>query len=309
MSALSLVALGHVALALAATALAPTWLLLLAPLLLGVPHVASDVRCLLVRPPGGSPGRLPAVAIVPLLALTVGRIVAVAGGPFSAALEVALGVAAIAAGIGLAPAPAPARALALAGLALVGLAAVGQPATTTLALAHGHNLVALGVLVAWWPRGQSGRLLPGLAVLGGLVLILAGGLDAVTAGAAPATTLDLERLAPTFAPPDADPLVARRLTLAFAFGQAVHYSAWLHLIPTARLGGEAPRGLRASLDRVHGDLGTFGVGVFAVSAAITLGLAALAPERTRSGYLAVVVGHGWLELAALGRLALTTCRP
>lgn len=48
---LTTLALGHMAVALTLTLIAPVWMLLLGPLVLGVPHVASDVRYLLVHPP------------------------------------------------------------------------------------------------------------------------------------------------------------------------------------------------------------------------------------------------------------------
>lgn len=42
----------HLAVALLLTGVAPLWLLLVGPLILGVPHIVADIRYLLLRDPG-----------------------------------------------------------------------------------------------------------------------------------------------------------------------------------------------------------------------------------------------------------------
>ena len=66
---LSLVAAFHMLVSFTLTAVAPLWLLLLGPLLLGVPHILSDVRFLLLRPPApvAARARLAILAATPPL--------------------------------------------------------------------------------------------------------------------------------------------------------------------------------------------------------------------------------------------------
>ena len=58
---------------LAATVIAPLWLLLLAPIVLGVPHVVADLRWLVLRP--GVERRVLLAIAGPLAAMTALRVV------------------------------------------------------------------------------------------------------------------------------------------------------------------------------------------------------------------------------------------
>src|SRR5439155_8790215 len=90
------IAFGLVAGAFACTLVGPLWLLLAAPLVLGVPHVVADVHYLVVRGPLRLSRRGFVAIGVPLAAMTVARVVMLAGAPFSLELDVVLGLAAIA---------------------------------------------------------------------------------------------------------------------------------------------------------------------------------------------------------------------
>ena len=49
---LAMLAIVHLSAALLLTGIAPLWLLLVGPLILGVPHIVADIRYLLLRAPG-----------------------------------------------------------------------------------------------------------------------------------------------------------------------------------------------------------------------------------------------------------------
>ncbi|HTJ80435.1 MAG TPA: hypothetical protein VL400_01895, partial [Polyangiaceae bacterium] len=123
---------------------APLHLIALGPLVLGVPHILSDVRYLVARP--GFDQRLPVLALVgvPLV------VVAVTNDPRAGFAAV------VGAGLAASQATWSRRAAVVgAGLALV-LVAHTWPRATTLAFAHLHNLVAVGFF--WWLRPRKRRL-------------------------------------------------------------------------------------------------------------------------------------------------------
>jgi hypothetical protein len=108
--------------ALVLTVAAPLWLLLLSPLVFGVPHVIADVRYLLMAE-GAMPRRVAAAMLAPLAVLTAVRLGGVLGAGAYPRLEVVLGAAAVAAALLFVERSAGRRAIGL--LMATGLAAVG----------------------------------------------------------------------------------------------------------------------------------------------------------------------------------------
>jgi hypothetical protein len=283
------IAVGWLALSLAAAVVAPTWLLLLSPLLLGVPHVAADVEWLIVRP-RAPVRRIALVAIaVPLATMTILRAATLAGARIDPRIDLALGAAAIAGGVLSARATIRIRLTALVGLAALAALATMHARLASVLFAHAHNVVAFAVWIAWSPRPPRAALfayvIATLALLAGLAAPLA---------IATAPALDGASLARTLAP-DLAPAIAARLVAVYAFAQAVHYAVWLHLAPRARTQSDvlpAPRRRRV---------------VLAVIGAATLVvlLAALRDAAgARTAYLSLAMFHGWLELAILAHLGL-----
>ena len=84
-------AVGGVLLILLSMVIAPMWLLLLCPLLFGIPHVLGDLWVLFLRP--HAPRQLLAVLGLPLLAMTGIRLRFMMGGPLWTAGELCCGVA------------------------------------------------------------------------------------------------------------------------------------------------------------------------------------------------------------------------
>ncbi|HEX2690720.1 MAG TPA: hypothetical protein VHN14_29090, partial [Kofleriaceae bacterium] len=199
-------------------------------------------------------------------------------------LEVGLGCAAIAvAALTARRIPAVAAAV-----LAVSVPALAVPRVATLVLLHAHNAVGFAIWLRW-TRGGPARWPVAALALGGIALIALGACDRLIPEDGP---LDLDALAAAIAP-GLGPIAALRVVLIYAFAQALHYLAWLVLIPRARA---LPTSLRQ-------DFGRAGVVAIAIAiagvpaAAITDGAA-----HARDVYLALVVFHGWLELAIVAHL-------
>jgi hypothetical protein len=297
----SVIAMVLVAAALVATLASPLWLLLVAPLVLGVPHLAADLRYLIVRGPL-RPATIVMIA-TPLAAIIGLRAAALVGAALEPRREVALGVMAIALGASAAGRGRP-RTFALIAVGVIAVPALLAPRLATLVLLHGHNAVALVIWLRWTDRGVRApvRLAIVLGVVATIALITLGAFDACLR-AAPATHLDLAQLAHSFAP-GAGPVAGGRVVLLYAFAQALHYGIWLRLVPDglARPGASGIAGLRR-------DFGARGLGLLAV-ASVSLPVVAMAGDaaRVRDTYLALVVFHAWLELAVIGYLVAARAR-
>lgn len=288
--------LSVVGLSLLAAVLLPLPLMLVSPLLLGVPHLVADLRYLVARPGLHRRGGI---------AIVVGALLLLSG--LTADLRWGL--------IGAAIAPLGARGswgrrlVVASALLSVAVAAVVVARPAVLALVHAHNLIAviLWLLIAsalqrGGPGGGLARIGPaGLAVAGGLA-ILSGGLDpllCVGASLAVPPGPGLQQHAAELAPGVAAPWDLR-LVSTFAYAQAVHYGVWLRVIPEDARRRPAPRSFRASLRALRDDLGG-GVLVAALAAMIGLcGWATWDLVAARAGYLRLATFHGPMELAVLG---------
>ncbi|MCE9572297.1 MAG: hypothetical protein K8W52_04010 [Deltaproteobacteria bacterium] len=290
--------LGHAAVALVLVALGPAYLLLLGPLVLGVPHVIADLRYLVVRGPSSlRPTTILAVA-APLAVIAGLRASAIGDAYPALGAELALGGAAIGLAIALAPGRWGARRLAaLALLAILTIAASLAPRAAQLVLVHGHNLVAPLVWLAWTRRtvrpAHQAIVVGAIAAIA--MLILAGALDAI----GPRGDLGLGG---ALAPGQGE-LRAGRVVRAYAFLQAMHYVCWLRLIPSTQAQAPAAMTVRRTLAGMRRDLGGAGVlAVGAVALAVPVLATILPATAVRDGYLALAIWHVWLELAIVGYL-------
>ncbi|XXF77429.1 hypothetical protein P2318_30910 [Myxococcaceae bacterium GXIMD 01537] len=281
---------GCVAWAFLLTLTVPLWSLVLGPVLLGVPHLVSDVRYLVVRP--GLHRRLGWMlcAGAPLLAVGLGA------GP-----EVGL--------LALVPAVLGAggswwrKGLALAAWAALTVLAMRSGTGFQRVFLHAHNALAVALWWCWRPREARAWGTP-LLVLGGTGALLLGAaepiMDAVGAWTAPGTGASFAEFVEALAPVD-EPVLALRLVLTFAFLQSVHYGVWLRLIPEDDRTRAAPRPWRATWRALVDD---FGVPALAGFALVALGVVAWGVvdlAGARSGYLRLATFHGYLELAVAAR--------
>jgi hypothetical protein len=299
---LTVVAVVSIAAAFAAAVLATLPLLLLGPLLLGVPHVASDVRYLMVR----RRARGPAVAArAPMLALlgvsTAFAVLGVAPAALTAAWAAVLCAGLFASSGRAARAAFTALVLAAATLSL------WRPASATVALAQGHNLVAIA-LAAWMVRGKlRAGFIPAAMFVAGAAAIALGACDgwlrhaAAPSAFAPATFDDVRA---TVVPAGFDPVHACRWLALFAFAQSVHYGAWLRVVPDAERATDRPVSFRRSFQLLAEDLGRPGA-LVVVALSLALPLAALlSPEGARRAYVQLSAFHGFIEIAFVACLVL-----
>lgn len=276
-----------VALSLVGALALPTWMLALGPIVLGVPHIASDLRYLVARPGLHLRGWSSLAVLGPLAAG------ALTGRLYYGLLATTLAVLV-------------SRATwlhKLAGVALsLGLATLAwrYQGWSELLFAHAHNLVAVLLWWAWRPRSGRGHLLPlGLFALGSVAL-LSGALDPLFAAwgkLAPELGLSLGGHARQLAP-FAGPEVGLRWVLAFAFAQSVHYTIWLRLVPEEDRDREGPRGFASSYRALAADIGQPLVIATLLGTLFIAGWAVLDLVAARAGYLRFAVFHGQLELCA-----------
>lgn len=299
----------HACAALVLTVLFPVPLFVVVPLVLGVPHVVSDLRYLVLR-------RVARPGTRGLVLSGCAAFVAVSGASLLGArfdvarVEVLLGVLAV-----LLAAASPlfvrreplsssivVRAAAvLSGVLVLGGMALSTPRAALVVLLHGHNGVAL---VAWlWLFRNRARsvLLPLLFIAGSAALLGTGFLIPVTLrlGAWQAFGTNLLSASDVLAPGLPAP-IAVGLTLSFVFLQSVHYLVWLVLVPMDAEPGSGATSFRRSLRSLSRDLGTAGLLFSAGLFVLVAGLGAVFPLPTRHAYLALAGFHVWLELAVLG---------
>jgi hypothetical protein len=272
---------------------APIALLAVGPIVLGIPHLAADLRYLVIR---RGLHRRPAVWGAVFVPSALAWFFA-GPAPFLAIV-----------GAGLVARGRAATRLAIVALGLVAVALVARfGRTADVVLAHAHNVVAIGIAIAWSRTTRRT-----LVACSGLftvvsVLLLAGAFDRVWWHAllhgAPrsASPLSLDALVATFSPL-ADPIVGLRMVVFFAFAQSVHYAVWLRVVPEIDRPKPAPRPFVASLDALANDLGGAVLLLVAIASLAIGSVAFVDLDIARDGYLRLARFHGPLELALVGLL-------
>ena len=277
----------------------PVVMLVLGPLVWGIPHVLADVRYLVARP--GLHRRPLVLAAIGAGILAAGLGYGVRGGLFGAALALCV-----------ARTSWPRR---LVGLGVVGaLFAAAQHAgyVADIAFAHLHNLVAVLIWWAWRPRQTRLHLVPIVLFVAGAAAMLLGAAAPLLAWSggteAPWTGLGMRYLAWTLSPDPLSPL-APRLVLLYAFAQATHYIVWLRLMPEDDRPSKTPRSYRQSFRALAGDIGGWILWLSVIGALGLISWAFFGPGEARDGYLRLAFFHGHLELAAGALLWAEGFRP
>jgi hypothetical protein len=311
---LTVLAVGHMFVAFALTLLAPVWLLLLGPLLLGVPHVASDIRYLLIKPP--LPIRRLGLWLIlgPLLMMTLLRIVATLGGPFSSEVEIMLGASAMLGGLAIAKARRVTRLVAGGAIVALAIWATTQAHFSLVTIAHLHNLVAFGLWL-YFLRGEvkGARLVAIVATYLALgALLISPAFDDLYFGhvlSGDVGHFSLDEMAWSLAP-GAEIEPALRWVMLYAFLQSMHYVVWLRLIPQRLDERPAPPTFKRSLSRVRSDFGRIGF-IVLVLATVSVPLLAVLTDaaETRHVYLLAAISHGWIELAIVAALLVHRTQP
>jgi len=279
-------------------ALFPMTLVSVSPALLGVPHVASDIRYLVLR------RRLPETwlrvtvlfgsllfvlrAVEGATAMQLGRLeVVLAAGWLLAATWIGAGRAH------------PFRALAIASGAVARAAlAFMHPHASRVAFAHLHNVVGIVVWVALFRRSRRAAIAP-ILLASALTGILLGGATLDHALAHPSLGLSLERLATVLAPGLEHTRLGLGITLSYVYLQGVHYAVWLGWIPQDDVKGEGTITFRMSLKSAVADFGPRGIRLVLLASLAMLVASAWDLQLSRSAYLSLATFHGYLELATL----------
>jgi hypothetical protein len=305
---LTAITAGHLTVALTLTILFPAAMLLFGPLLLGAPHVLSDLRFLVARPLREGDRALRwqlGIVIVAVAVMVLGRTASLFGLRLPAAFDPVVGAVGVglAALFGLLSRGLTLRTIVMAALA-AGLFGVAwqAPRETQLAFAHGHNLVAIVAFVLLALKRRwftvTGTLIVG--VTAGVALLGSGALDELMLATGrwdePLLGLSVASLSTVLAPewPGMWPF---RIVMIYAFAQAVHYVCWLRLTPTALAPRTAPASFARSTHALRSDLGTAGLVIGLGLCVLVPALAVLDAEQTRNTYLTLAGFHGWLELA------------
>lgn len=274
--------LGGIAALWLASVIAPAALLVWMPIVLGVPHVANDVRFLVLPLP-----RLQAAAaVVACSALVALRAVTIATGAHLLPAEIAVVAVWLIATLCLAPTTRWRLALAAAAVAVM----VAAPLAVAAVAALAHNFVAV---IAWLVVARPGRrhAIAIVALLAGAVALalLVGPTIAAHTGGQATRWLTLDRAAATLFPGMRS---GRALIVAFTFLQAVHYTIWLSWIPRSRGRARAQRSW-----------------VIAAASLVVIGAGLIDATWARTTYLALATFHIYLELVVLiARLAMRRSR-
>ncbi len=274
--------------------IAPLWLLILGPLVWGVPHLVADLRYLVVRTGYHRRPRLWLVAGAPLVWLGFG------GDLIWGFLGA--GAAALCARARLLPRLAALALLLACGLGFVALGRLGD-----IVFAHAHNFIAVALWWIWRPRAGRAHWIPLALLLAATAFLLlgpalqlahaSGGLAWYGGGMGP--EFQLWRLSPGLGPE-----LGLRLVLLFCFAQSLHYAVWLQLLPDEDRDRATPPTFRASYEHLRRDLGDVGL---ALSALFAVGIAlwgALDLVEAGLGYFRMARFHGHLELMAGALLLL-----
>ncbi len=295
--------------ALLCTLFAPLWLLLIGPLILGTPHIVSDIRYLLIRPPEKVERWAVWGILIPLAGMTALRLGMMAGWLYWPAAEIACGCAAILSAVTTSRADVRLRMALLVLLSVCAVWLIGRPWQTILALGHLHNLVAFGLWL-WWSRGEGPWWrYAGVVVFyfGAIGLLASGWLEPLAASVGAYRDLsngfDLHGMVRTLAP-GVEPVWGLRIVLIYAFAQAVHYTIWLRLVPNNHqfYPRKGPSTFRRNLEALRMDFGRIGMWLVILGCLAVPCIGLFDAVHTRNAYLTLIAFHGWLEIAFIAHI-------
>ena len=280
---------------------APAVMLAVGPVVFGVPHVASDVRYLVLRRGVSRPAITLTLVFAGLVTAVRGLGLVVPHGLPWAAIEMGLLCAWVAAAA-LAGASASGRRELRVPVVLLALGAaflvVPRALGTGVVLAHAHNVVAIAVWLFVFRRNVRAATVPLLFAAVAVLVLLSGATLPVSMPHGTALGVSLAESASWMAP-GFSVRAGAAIVLSFAFLQSMHYAVWLGWIPQEDVRAEGTLSFKMSLRSMMRDFGSRGLGVCAALTLIVVAGACFALTRTRELYLSFAVFHGYLEIAML----------
>ncbi len=308
-------AIAGVAAALATTCLLPAAALVLAPIVLGVPHVASDARYLVLR--RGLPRGVVAAAALGCVAMLALRVAEFSSLPSFASLpsppslascEIVVG-AAWAVLLALLGGVASGRwarvAIVALAVALASVAALRDTELARLVLAHGHNLVGVGLWVLLFRRARR-PIVPVAIALVLATLVAASGAPLRVAhalGTDHAFGMTATDAAAMLAP-GLPVAVGMGLVASYVLLQGVHYAVWLGWIPQDDVRGEGTLTFAMTARALVRDFRPLGIAAIALAWLAVIGGALASARGARDTYLALASFHAYAELAMLAYFAV-----
>jgi hypothetical protein len=278
----------------------PIAMYFIGPLVLGVVHLAADVRYLAFRLTLPR-GFLVASAVLATL-LTIARVcvgVHAATATLGARADMGLGLIWVALALALRFRDSP-RKLALGAPAFLGATAVilVYALWVDLALVHLHNVGAFVMWFALYRRRPGWAVVPAALAALAAAFLLSGVYLPWTAhhGGLIAFGQRATHLSAGFAPGLAS-RTAMAVTTTLVFLQSVHYAVWTGWIPQDCLRGEGTPTFRMTVRSLQAD---FGPVVLALIACSAIGFASLACWHLRqsvSWYMTLARAHVWFEIA------------
>lgn len=299
------IATAQIVLLLAVTVTRPLWLFVLGPIVLGIPHLASDIRYLILRQ---------RVAREVLLVACAGAAIFLglrlldlfhAAPAHSAGVEIGTAVAWIAVAISSGAHERKSRAplVALPFLLALGTLAMLHAGTTRIVFAHAHNVIGVAAWVVLFRKNKRAALLPGIALALAITLLLSGAaLPFIGKAAFTSFGFDLSFVGRYLAP-GTSPRVAAAVALSFVFLQSVHYATWLVWIPQDNLPGEGTFTFRMTARSLLTDFGLPALMILGVLAIALASAAAFDARRAVATYMSLATFHGYLEIALLAYFA------
>jgi len=280
----------------------PVLLFSLGPVVLGVAHVAADVRYLVLR---RNLARWWQDTLWFGCTALIGLRVLEEFGLLRHADRIEFGVAAAFVGMallaGVRERGSFSRALlASALLATTASCAIVHPQTARYIFLHAHNVVALVAWATLFRADKRWLLAPAALIVGGTVALASGAFFEQTLASPFAASFHMHVFAVSdWVAPFTEPRLAIGVTTTYLFLQSVHYSAWLSWIPQEEQAGCGTLTFRMSVRSLFSDLGTPGLAAVAMAAASVLVGACFNLHRARGLYLSLATFHGYLELALL----------
>jgi len=271
-------------LAFAGTALAPGYMLLLGPVIVGVPHLFFEARYLFFQH-----AQLRRIALVGVLAMQSALVFAGVG-------IYTLGLATLAA-LAVTGSLSSKKALAIGAVSLLAAAgAIVGPDWSRFLLLHVHNCVPIIVWLLWRERPRWASIAVTALFATGIVLIFAGACDDLSlrrpfGDAVFSITKITDAVAAGFGGE-----WRHRFLLFFCFTQAAHYAIWLRLIPEEARDRPTPRSWRMSWHAFKRDASSM-VARLCILGSIAVPLVAFGfgVVRTRALYVTASEFHATVE--------------